>query len=81
LGLIFSFLFYFLVFLISFKSPLKSKVTSFERGFVGVGKIQNAFSIHFFLIIVIFVIFDLEVIIFIRLIASSFYRGLLFLIF
>lgn len=56
-------------------------MTSFERGFVGVGKIQNAFSIHFFLIIVIFVIFDLEVIIFIRLIASSFYRGLLFLIF
>ena len=49
----------------------KNKIRAFERGFVRVGKIQNSFSIHFFIIILIFVIFDLEVVIFLGILISD----------
>ena len=47
------------------------KVSSFESGFKSVGKIQVSFSIHFFVIILIFVVFDLEVVILLGLVISD----------
>lgn len=54
------------------------KISSFERGFERIGKIHNSFRIHFFIIILIFVIFDLEVVILIGLIIRRFYSILVF---
>jgi NADH-ubiquinone oxidoreductase chain 3 len=59
---LFIFILYLVTFLFADKIALKKKVISFERGFVNVGKIQVSYSIHFFLIIVIFIIFDLEIV-------------------
>ena len=47
------------------------KINAFESGFIRVGKIQNSFRIHFFIIMLIFVIFDLEIVIFLGLIISD----------
>lgn len=47
------------------------KVSSFESGFKSVGKIQVSFSIHFFVIILMFVVFDLEVVILLGLVISD----------
>jgi len=58
-------------FFISVKNYNKCKVVAFERGFKGVGKIQNSFSIHFFVMILIFVIFDLEVVMFLGILVSD----------
>lgn len=38
------------------------KVTAFESGFKGVGSIQISFSIHFFVMMLMFILFDLEVV-------------------
>jgi NADH-ubiquinone oxidoreductase chain 3 len=35
---------------------------SFERGFQSLGKIQSSFRVHFFLIMLIFVVFDVEIV-------------------
>lgn len=63
--------FYFFMFLAGFKLDYLSKVSSFERGFIRLIKIQNSFRIHFFVIILIFVIFDLEVVMFLGLLVSD----------
>ena len=71
-------------FLISCKDFYKNKISSFECGFVRIGKIQNSFRIHFFIIILIFVIFDLEVVMFVGILVSdrsSLVRFLLLLVF
>lgn len=71
-------------FVISIKKNDLLKVNAFERGFISVGKIQNSFSIHFFIIILIFVIFDLEIVIFLGLLVSdvsSFVRFLILIMF
>nr|YP_009050531.1 NADH dehydrogenase subunit 3 [Parafilaroides normani]AIG23799.1 NADH dehydrogenase subunit 3 [Parafilaroides normani] len=66
------FIFYFLVFFLSFKDLSLVKVSSFESGFLSLVKIQNSFSIHFFVIMLMFVIFDLEVVMFLGLLISDF---------
>lgn len=48
------------------------KNSSFESGFERIGKIHNSFSIHFFIIILMFVIFDLEVVILIGFLIGNF---------
>lgn len=48
------------------------KVNSFESGFKRVGKVQLSYSIHFFVIILIFVVFDLEIVILMGLVVSDF---------
>lgn len=73
-GLIFVLLFYIINFIISIKGDNKNKNNAFECGFVSVGLIQNSFSIHFFIIILIFVIFDLEIVIFLGILISDFFR-------
>lgn len=76
--------FYLINFLLSIKDLRKNKISAFERGFVRVGKIQNSFSIHFFIIILMFVIFDLEIVIFLGILVSdirSFISFILILLF
>ena len=58
-------------FAISVKKNDLLKINAFESGFISVGKIQNSFSIHFFIIILMFVIFDLEIVIFLGLLMSD----------
>nr|YP_026089.1 NADH dehydrogenase subunit 3 [Steinernema carpocapsae]AAT00532.1 NADH dehydrogenase subunit 3 [Steinernema carpocapsae] len=72
ISIFFLFLFYFINFFLSNKLLEKNKVSSFESGFVSVGKVQNSFSIHFFVIMLMFVIFDLEVVMLIGLLVSDF---------
>lgn len=62
----------------------KNKISAFECGFASVGKIQNSFRIHFFIMILIFVIFDLEIVIFLGILVSdirSYIRFILMFIF
>jgi NADH:ubiquinone oxidoreductase subunit 3 (subunit A) len=65
LVLIFYFLFIFLNYFIYFKSLGKFSVSYFESGFDGVLIDQNFIRVHFFLIIVLFVVFDLELVMFV----------------
>nr|YP_007024790.1 NADH dehydrogenase subunit 3 [Aelurostrongylus abstrusus]AFT65550.1 NADH dehydrogenase subunit 3 [Aelurostrongylus abstrusus] len=75
--LVFFFLFCWLFFCIwgyfflVVKEDLLSKVNSFESGFLSLVKVQNSFSIHFFVIMLMFVIFDLEVVMFLGLLVSD----------
>nr|YP_010708748.1 NADH dehydrogenase subunit 3 [Cruznema tripartitum]WCR50915.1 NADH dehydrogenase subunit 3 [Cruznema tripartitum] len=64
--------FYVLNFVLSIKDMEKSKVSTFECGFVSVGKVQNSFSIHFFIMMIMFVIFDLEIVMFLGILFSDF---------
>lgn len=64
-------IFYLGNFVLRCKDFYKDKISSFECGFVSVGKIQNSFSIHFFIMILMFVIFDLEVVMFVGVLVSD----------
>ena len=70
--------FYLLNFFLSLKGFYLIKNSSFERGFERIGKIHNSFSIHFFIIMLIFVIFDLEVVILLGFLVSSYYSLVMF---
>lgn len=61
----------FLRLLISYKLKYKRKVTSFESGFVPKRIIQTSFSIHFFIIVLVFVVFELELIFLLKVVTSS----------
>jgi NADH-ubiquinone oxidoreductase chain 3 len=63
-----------------------NKIRIFERGFISVFKVQISFSIHFFIIVVLFVLFDLEVVILLsvlirRSLILVVFLGLIFFIF
>nr|ANG44574.1 NADH dehydrogenase subunit 3 [Angiostrongylus cantonensis] len=60
-------LLYMVCFLMSLKENNLNKVNSFESGFLSLVKIQNSFSIHFFVLMLMFVIFDLEIVMFLGL--------------
>nr|YP_009162833.1 NADH dehydrogenase subunit 3 [Gnathostoma spinigerum]AKM22098.1 NADH dehydrogenase subunit 3 [Gnathostoma spinigerum] len=64
-------LFYLGNFILSIKDYGVGKVTSFECGFIGLGMIQNVFSIHFFIMMLMFVVFDLEVVMFLGLLIAD----------
>lgn len=66
-------LFYVINFFLSIKNNTKNKINAFESGFIRVGVIQNSFSIHFFVIMVIFVVFDLEIVIFLGVLLADFF--------
>ena len=57
-----------------------SKISSFECGFISLGKVQNSFSIHFFIVILMFVIFDLEVVIFLGILIADFFTMVSFIL-
>nr|QNJ60264.1 NADH dehydrogenase subunit 3 [Phasmarhabditis hermaphrodita] len=69
--LILLFVFYLVNFLMGIKDLNKNKISAFECGFVSVGKIQNSFSIHFFIMMLMFVIFDLEIVMFLGVLVSD----------
>ena len=69
--LVLLFVFYIGNFVLRCKDFYKNKISSFECGFVRVGKIQNSFSIHFFIMMLMFVIFDLEVVMFLGILVSD----------
>ena len=62
LRLLISILLYLLSFFVSFKIKNLNKLRPFECGFRTIGFIHTSFSVHFFIILIIFVIFDLEVV-------------------
>ncbi len=68
--------FYFINLIISFKFFRFAKVGSFERGFSSVGKVQSSFRVHFFVIMLIFVVFDVEIVMLLGAIIRS--KGALF---
>jgi NADH-ubiquinone oxidoreductase chain 3 len=45
---------------------------AFERGFLRVGKVQSSFGVHFFLILLMFVVFDVEVVLLLGLLLGDF---------
>lgn len=66
------------------KEGYRGKLGSFECGFISVGKVQTSFSIHFFIVILMFIIFDLEIVIFLGLVVSdvfSFFSFFIILLF
>nr|YP_003433805.1 NADH dehydrogenase subunit 3 [Metastrongylus pudendotectus]ACX85131.1 NADH dehydrogenase subunit 3 [Metastrongylus pudendotectus] len=71
ISLFFIFIFYLVLFFMSLKFGGLLKVNSFESGFLSSKKIQNSFSIHFFVIMMMFVVFDLEVVMFLGLLVSD----------
>nr|YP_009024232.1 NADH dehydrogenase subunit 3 [Oesophagostomum columbianum]AGL61174.1 NADH dehydrogenase subunit 3 [Oesophagostomum columbianum] len=77
--LILLFLLYGLSFMMSIKKVNVLKVCAFESGFMSIGKIQNSFSIHFFVMMLMFVVFDLEIVMFLGLLISDFSSFMSFL--
>nr|BAT21236.1 NADH dehydrogenase subunit 3 [Rhabditophanes sp. KR3021] len=71
LTLVFIVLFYIVNFFLSVKLETKNKISAFESGFCSVGLLQNSFSIHFFIIMLMFVIFDLEIVMFLGILISD----------
>jgi NADH:ubiquinone oxidoreductase subunit 3 (subunit A) len=82
LSLVVGCIMYLLSFLVSFKVKNKNKITAFESGFSVVGSLHRTFSIHFFSILVIFVLFDLEIVLLVgSLLAVSKLRYLFLILF
>jgi NADH-quinone oxidoreductase subunit A len=51
-----------LVYLISPKAPYGEKLSSYECGFEPFGDARVQFDVHFYLVAIIFIVFDLEVV-------------------
>jgi len=65
---------HFLLFLLSFSKRRSNKLSPFERGFTRVGIRQKSFSLQFFLLIVVFIIFDIEVVLLLGFVVKDFWR-------
>lgn len=50
-----------LVYVISPKTPTGEKLSSYECGFEPYGSARSTFDIHFYLVAIIFIVFDIEV--------------------
>ena len=48
-------------FVVAKKQPDKEKLSPYECGFEGEGRVRNEFDIQFYLVAILFIIFDLEV--------------------
>nr|AJI44484.1 NADH dehydrogenase subunit 3 [Acrobeles complexus] len=64
-------LLYALMMLMSYKVHYKSKASQFESGFVKSGSGQPVVSIHFFMVVLMFVIFDFEIVLFLGVVTHS----------
>lgn len=76
----FIFLLIFLNLIFSFKFYCFSKFRNFECGFESLNKISNSFRINFFFILLIFIIFDLEILILIGFLIRDYYSIFSFLV-
>nr|YP_009026497.1 NADH dehydrogenase subunit 3 [Rhigonema thysanophora]AGZ90405.1 NADH dehydrogenase subunit 3 [Rhigonema thysanophora] len=72
-------LFYIGNFFLSDKEGSKIKISSFESGFSTLSRVQNSFSVHFFVMMLMFVIFDLEIVMFLGVLVSDMSSFLSFL--
>lgn len=72
---------YLIVFFLSFKDYYNDKLDSYECGFFTSVKFYFGFNLVFFSIVLIFIIFELEVIIFIVLIQGDIYSVFSFFLF
>jgi len=50
-----------LIYVISPKAPQSEKLSSYECGFDIFGSAHTSFDIHFYLVAIIFIVFDIEV--------------------
>ncbi len=48
-------------FIVGVRKPDAEKLSSYECGFEGVGIVRNEFDVQFYLVAILFIIFDLEV--------------------
>lgn len=75
------FIMYLFVCFFSFKDYYVDKLDSYECGFFVSGKFNFGFNLVFFSIVLIFVVFELEVIIFILLVQGDVYSVFSFFLF
>jgi NADH-ubiquinone oxidoreductase chain 3 len=61
-----------LLFVLSFAKRRNNKLSSFESGFTRVGMSQKSFSLQFFLLMVVFIIFDIEVVLLLGFVVKDF---------
>lgn len=66
-------------FIISFKVKNTSKLSAFECGFSSIGSIHTRFSVHFYIVLVVFVLFDLELVLLVGILLAVSKLGLLLL--
>lgn len=62
LRLVFSVFLYLVRFLLSYKVKNSNKLSPFECGFKSIRSLQTTFRLQFFIILLIFILFDLEVV-------------------
>jgi NADH:ubiquinone oxidoreductase subunit 3 (subunit A) len=83
--IIFTFVFYLIFILInllmSSSEFVDSSISSFESGFDRGLLFQTSVRVHFFLIIILFVLFDLELVLFIGFLLLDFRRFVIFYLF
>lgn len=48
-------------FIVAQKKPDSEKLSSYECGFEGEGRVRNEFDVQFYLVAILFIIFDLEI--------------------
>ena len=48
-------------FILAKRNPDKVKLSSYECGFEGEGRVRNKFEVQFYLVAILFIIFDLEI--------------------
>lgn len=59
-----AFILYGVAMLVSVSLTTKAKTGAFECGFVSLGKIMISYSCHFYVLALLFVVFDMEVVLF-----------------
>nr|YP_010618315.1 NADH dehydrogenase subunit 3 [Clavinema parasiluri]WAX01693.1 NADH dehydrogenase subunit 3 [Clavinema parasiluri] len=72
LSVLFVVVFYLGCMILSFLDEEVDKVSPFECGFDGSGAVCVSYSIHFFIMMLMFIFFDLEVVMFLSVIVSSY---------
>jgi NADH:ubiquinone oxidoreductase subunit 3 (subunit A) len=73
-------IFYLFCFISSYKVKHRNKISSFECGFMAVGSLTRRFSIHFFILVVIFIIFELEIVLLVGCLYSTGLYSFIFVI-
>ena len=56
-----SFVIIIIPFIVGERKPDKEKLSQYECGFEGEGKVRNEFDVQFYLVAILFIIFDIEI--------------------
>nr|YP_009059444.1 NADH dehydrogenase subunit 3 [Philometroides sanguineus]AIN37109.1 NADH dehydrogenase subunit 3 [Philometroides sanguineus] len=73
LSSIFIIVFYLCYLVLGVSESSGDKAGAFECGFCGGGMVHVSYSIHFFIMMMMFIFFDLEVVMFLSVVVSNFY--------